>query len=78
MAPSLPHLDDAVSGGRDDEALRRLVGGDVGDDVMMADGERLQATARGVLWSAALLFAVDLLQRGGRGQGGGLEVLILV
>lgn len=61
--PSLPHLDDAVSGRGDDEALRRLEGGDVRDDVMVSHREGLWAAARRVLHHAALLFAVDLLQR---------------
>lgn len=60
--PSLPDLDDAVSGRGDDEALRRLKGGDVGDDVMVSHREGFWAAARRVLHHAALLLAVDLLQ----------------
>lgn len=63
MARSLPHLDDAVSGRGDDEALRGLEGGDVRDDVMMTHREGLRAAAGRVLGGAALLLAVDLLQR---------------
>lgn len=60
---SLPDFDDAVSGRGDDEALRGLKGGDVRDDVMVSYREGLRAAAGRVLGGAALLLAVDLLQR---------------
>lgn len=63
---SLPHFDDSVSGRRDDETLRRLERGDVGDDVMVSYREGFWAAAWRVLHHAALLFAVDLLQEKGR------------
>lgn len=58
---SLPHLDDTVSGRRDDEALRRLEGGDVSDDVVVSHREGFWAAARRVLHHAALLFTVNFL-----------------
>lgn len=60
---SLPDFDDAVSGWSDDEALRRLKRGDVGDDVVVSHRERFRSTARRVLHHPTLLFTVDLLQR---------------
>lgn len=62
--PSLPDFDDPVSGRGDDEALRGLEGGHVGDDVVVSHRERLGPAAGGVLHHAALLLTVDLLQTG--------------
>lgn len=61
LASSLPHLDDAVPGRGDDEALRCLEGGDVRDDVVVTHRQRLWAAARRVVNHVALLLAVDLL-----------------
>lgn len=60
---SLPDFDDTVSGRGDDEALRRLKGGDISDDVMVSHREGFWAAAWRVLHHTALLFTVDLLQR---------------